>query len=106
MLGWGIVIFIGLVFIFWDFPPVAKAWLMGHPMLIHIVVIGSGLLLHGGSAQGAMAAIASGLFSALFVRYQRKFNGYISGGKWHPGKFNWEDPRIAAKRSTPPGTPA
>jgi len=96
MLAWGLVVFIGLVMIFWDLNPVTKARLMGSPLIIHIVVIGSGLMIHGGSADGAMAAISSGVFSALYVRYQRRMNGYIKGGAWYPGAMKTRDPRTAA----------
>jgi hypothetical protein len=65
MLSWGVVVFIGLWLVFRDVNPVTKAKLLGNPMLIHVIVIGSGLWIHGGSADGAMAAIVSGVFSAL-----------------------------------------
>jgi hypothetical protein len=95
MITWGAIVFIGLVLIFWDLNPVTKARLMGSPLIIHVIVIGSGLAIHGSSADGAMAAIASGVFSALYVRYQRKINGYIKRGVWFPGSFKTCDPRIA-----------
>ena len=94
MIAWGIVVFIGLLVIFWDLNPVAKAKLMGSPMIIHVIVIGSGLAIHGGSADGAMAAITSGVFSGLYVRFQRRWNGYIKSGVWHPGSFRLVDPRL------------
>lgn len=96
MLGWGLVIFAGLTFIFWDLKPVTRARLMGNPMLIHLIVIGSGLWIHGGSADGAMAAIASGLFSAIYVKVSRAMYGYIKNGVWYPGHFRLNDPRSAA----------
>ncbi len=95
MFGWGIAVFIGLVLIFWDLKPTTRARLMGSPMLIHFIVIGSGLVIHGGSADGAMAAIVSGVFSALYVKAARTLYGYTSKGVWHPGKFRTSDPRIA-----------
>ena len=60
MIAWGVIVFIGLLVIFWDLNPVTKAKLMGSPLIIHVIVIGSGLAIHGGSADGAMAAIAGG----------------------------------------------
>ena len=73
MLSWGLIVFIGLWLILRDVNVVTKAKLMGQPMLVHIIVIGSGLAVHGGSADGAMAAIVSGVFSALYVRWQQRF---------------------------------
>ena len=80
-----------------DVAPVRRAKMMGNPWLIHIIVIGSGLLIHGGSAEGAMAAIVSGVFSALYVRYQQRFYGYIRNNQWHPGVFRVRDPRQGLK---------
>lgn len=94
MIAWGLVVFIGLWLILADFKPVAKAKLMGRPMLIHAIVIGSGLAIHGGSADGAMAAIVSGCFSALYVRWQQRMYGYIGRNQWHPGVLRSEDPRL------------
>lgn len=61
MFTWGAIVFIGLWLILRDVNPVPKARLMGSPMIVHIIVIGSGLLIHGGSADGAMAAIVAAL---------------------------------------------
>ena len=72
MIAWGVIVFVGLWLILADVGAVRKAKLMGNPILVHIIVIGSGLLIHGGSADGAMAAIVSGCFSALYVRWQQR----------------------------------
>ena len=96
MIGYGLIVFIGLWLILADVKPAAKAKLMGNPMLIHLIVIGSGLLIHGGSADGAMAAIVSGCFSALYVRWQQRTHGFIRRGQWHPGVLRSVDPRQRA----------
>jgi len=93
MVAWGLIVFIGLWLILADVRPVTRAKLMGSPLLIHAIVIGSGLAIHGGSADGAMAAIVSGCISALYVRFQRRWNGYIRRGIWHPGVLRSRDPR-------------
>lgn len=93
MFAWGLIVFVGLWLILRDVNPVTKAKLIGNPMLIHIIVIGSGLAIHGGSADGAMAAIVSGVFSALYVRWQQRFYGFIRRGVWTPGMFRDVDPR-------------
>jgi hypothetical protein len=95
MLSWGLIVFVGLVLVFWDLNPVTKAKLMGRPLILHVIVIGSGLAIHGGSAEGAMAAISSGLFSALYVRYQRRIKGYLKAGVWHPWSFSIRDPHLS-----------
>ena len=93
MFAWGLIVFIGLWLILADVKPVLKAKLMGNPLLIHLIVIGSGLLIHGGSADGAMAAIVSGCFSALYVRFQQRWYGFIRKGIWYPGVMRRNDPR-------------
>ena len=93
MVTWGLIVFISLWLILRDVKPVTRAKLMGNPILIHIIVIGSGLTIHGGSADGAMAAIVSGVFSALYVRYQQRMYGYIRRGVFYPGIFRAVDPR-------------
>ena len=93
MFAWGLIVFVGLWLILRDVNPTTKAKLMGQPFLIHIVVIGSGLMIHGGSADGAMAAIVSGIFSALYVRWQQRCFGYIRKNKFYPGVFRERDPR-------------
>jgi hypothetical protein len=95
MLTWGVIVFVGLWLVLADVSPVAKAKLMGQPLLVHLIVIGSGLAIHGGSADGAMAAIVSGVCSALYVRWQQRMHGYIRGGQWVPGAFHRRDPRSA-----------
>ena len=94
MIAWGVIVFVGLWLILADVKPVTKAKLMGNPFLIHFIVIGSGLLIHGGSADGAMAAIVSGCFSALYVRWQQRMYGYIRRNQWHPGVLRVRDPRL------------
>jgi hypothetical protein len=93
MLGWGVAIAIGLWLVFSDMKPVNKARLAGNPMMIHLIVIGSGLLIHGGSADGAMAAIVSGIFSAIYFKFVRMWSGYIKNGTWYPGIMRRHDPR-------------
>ena len=97
MVRWGIVVFIGLWRVLRDVNPVTKAKLMGNPMLIHVIVIGSGLWIHGGSADGAMAAVVSGVFSALYVRTSQLWFGYIKRNAWHPGILRATDPRHGVK---------
>lgn len=96
MFTWGVIVFIGLWIILRDVNPVTKARLMGQPFLIHFIVIGSGLWIHGGSADGAMAAIVSGVFSGLYVRWQQRMYGYIRRNQWYPGVLRVRDPRLGA----------
>jgi hypothetical protein len=94
MFTWGVIVFIGLWLILADMGAVRKAKLMGNPILVHVIVIGSGLAIHGGSADGAMAAIVSGVCSALYVRWQQRVYGYIRKNQWYPGVLRRRDPRL------------
>ena len=94
MFTWGVIVFIGLWLILADIGAVRKAKLMGNPIMVHVIVIGSGLLIHGGSADGAMAAIVSGVFSALYVRWQQRWYGFIRKNVLPPGVFRTRDPRL------------
>ena len=93
MFTWGVIVFVGLWLILRDVNSVTKAKLTGNPLLIHVIVIGSGLWIHGGSADGAMAAVVSGVFSALYVRWQQRAYGCIRRNQWHPGVLRARDPR-------------
>ena len=95
MFAWGLIVFIGLWLILRDVNPVTKARLMGYPLLIHVIVIGSGLLIHGGSADGAMAAIVSGIFSALYVRWQQRCFGYIRKKQLYPARETRRDRTVS-----------
>ena len=97
MFTWGLIVFVGLWLLLADVAPVRRAQLMGRPWLIHVVVIGSGLWIHGGSADGAMAAIVSGICSAVYVRYQQRCYGFIRNHQWHPGVFRARDPRLGVR---------
>jgi hypothetical protein len=96
MFTWGVIIFVGLWLLLADLKPITRAKLMGNPWLIHVIVIGSGLAIHGGSADGAMAAIVSGCMSALYVRFQQRWYGFIRNNEWHPGILRARDPRQGA----------
>jgi len=41
-----------------------------------------------------MAAIVSGCFSAIYVRWQQRMHGYIRKGVWYPGVLRATDPRL------------
>ena len=96
MVVWGLVVSVGLWLVLKDVNEVTKAKLMGRPLLVHAIVIGSGLWIHGGSADGAMAAIVSGVCSALYVRWQQRAYGFIRRNQWHPGVLRTRDPRSNA----------
>ncbi len=59
MIAWGLIVFFGLWLILADIGAVRKARLMGNPLLVHLIVIGSGLLIHGGSTTSASPRLPS-----------------------------------------------
>jgi hypothetical protein len=52
MFTWGLIVFVGLWLILRDINPITRAKLMGPPLIIHIVVIGSGLAIPSPACSG------------------------------------------------------
>jgi hypothetical protein len=94
MITWGVIVFVGLWLILADIGAVRSAKLMGNPILVHIIVIGSGLLIHGGSADGAMAAIVSGCFSAHLRALAAAHARLHPQGPVVPGRATRHGPRL------------
>ena len=102
MFTWGVIVFVGLWLLLADVAPVRRAKLMGNPWLIHVIVIGSGLAIHGGSADGAMAAIVSGVLQrALRALPTTLVRLHPRGTIWHPGVVRSRDPRSPRHEHAP-----
>jgi hypothetical protein len=52
MFTWGLIVFVGLWLILRDINPITRAKLMGPPLIIRIVVIGSGLAIPSPACSG------------------------------------------------------
>lgn len=81
----GVIIFIGLLFIFIKFP---KAWVLtglGYALWVDIGAASVAYILHWGTFTGTMAAAVAGLMTSAMTTIGRKWMGYQY--------FNHEDGR-------------
>jgi hypothetical protein len=81
----GIIIFIGLVFIFIKIPKRVALTLLAWPLALDLVVSVVAYILHWGTFTGVMAAAVAGLMCSGFTMVARYAVGYISAGVYHPG---------------------
>ena len=83
----GIIIFIGLLFIFLKFP---KHWVLiglGYAIYVDLGAAFVAYVLHWGTFTGTMAAAVAGLMTSAMTTIGRSLNGFTyfnkSDGLWH-----------------------
>jgi len=83
----GIIIFVGLLFIFLKFP---KAWVLtglGYALWVDVGAAFLAYVLHWGTFTGTMAAAVAGLMTSAMTTIGRKWMGYQyfdhKDGYWH-----------------------
>ena len=83
----GIIIFVGLLFIYLKFP---KAWVLtglGYALWVDIGAALAAYILHWGTFTGTMAAAVAGLMTSAMTTIGRKWVGYQyydpKDGYWH-----------------------
>lgn len=81
----GIIIFLGLIFIFMKLPKKFALKLLGRPLVLDIVVSVVAYVLHWGTFTGVMAAAFAGMMCSIFTTIARKLYGYIKNGRYYPG---------------------
>lgn len=86
----GVIIFLGLMFIFIKLPRRTSLWLLGHDLVLDVVVSIVAFAMHYGTFSGIMAAAVAGLMCSGFTTAGRKLFGYIKDGKYFPGYFRLE----------------
>lgn len=72
----GIIIFVGLLFIFIKFP---KHWVLvglGYALWVDIIAATAAYILHWGTFTGTMAAAVAGLMTSAMTTIGRKWIGY------------------------------
>lgn len=84
-LVFGVIIFLGIGFIFYKLPWVTKLKLLNHDILLDIVVSVTVLIIHFGTMTGLMAATVAGLICAAVTGSMKKTYGYIKRGRYYPG---------------------
>ena len=81
----GVIIFVGLLFIFLKLPRRTSLRLLGCPLALDIVVSCFTLLVHWGTFSGVMAAAVAGLMCSGFTTCGRFMFGWIDRRGFHPG---------------------
>ena len=83
----GVIIFIGLLFLFIKLPRRIARRLLGRPLALDVVVSAFAYLLHWGTFTGVMAAAVAGLMCSGFTMVARVLLGYHKGKIVVPGIF-------------------
>ena len=82
----GIIIFMGLILLFWKLPKHWRFRLLGMPLALDITVSVLAYIIHWGTFSGVMAAAVAGLMCSAFTSIGRKLFGYIDSKRvYHPG---------------------
>lgn len=82
----GVIIFIGLAFLFWKLPRPVLLKLLGWPLTLDVSVSVVAYILHWGTFSGVMAAAVAGMMTSGMTSFLRWWIGYIDHGKYIPGK--------------------
>lgn len=83
----GVIIFVGLLFIFIKLPRWLVLRMLGQPLALDIAVSVAAYILHWGTFSGVMAAAVAGLMCSGFTTVGRWALGYAKGGQVVPGAF-------------------
>jgi hypothetical protein len=86
----GIIIFIGLVLLFFKLPHRWRLMLLGRPLALDVAVSVLGYIIHWGTFTGVMAAAVAGLMCSGFTSVGRYLFGHIHRGVYHPGVLRLE----------------
>jgi hypothetical protein len=81
----GVIVFLGLLFLFAKLPRRIALWLLGRPLMLDIAVSALALLIHWGTFTGVMAAAVAGLLTSGFSSAARWLFGWIDRDGFHPG---------------------
>jgi len=83
----GVIIFLGLLFIFIKLPLRWARVLLSWPLTLDIAVSALAYALHWGTFSGVMAAAVAGLMCSGFTAVGRWAIGYVKDGQIVPGSF-------------------
>jgi len=84
-LTFGVVIFLGVLFIIAKLPRRQLLWLLGHHVALDIVVTVFALVVHWGTMTGLMAAAIAGMICSVVTAAARWLIGYREGSRIHNG---------------------
>lgn len=88
MLEMGLVVGIGIAFLYFRLSARRRVWVNSNPMLIDLAVFVVLNVLHWGTFSGTMVAAVGALFCSMVLTLTRKWHGYIENGRYIRG---WVD---------------
>ena len=83
----GIIIFVGLLLLFWKLRRRWALHLLAYPLALDLAVSVIAYMLHWGTFTGVMAAAVAGLMCSGFTLIGRRLFGYIDAKGYQPGIF-------------------
>ncbi len=83
----GAIIFFGLLMLAIKLPLRTSLVLLGYPLAVDLCASILAYILHMGTFSGIMAAAVAGLMTSGFTSVARYTVGFISKGKYYPGKI-------------------
>jgi hypothetical protein len=84
----GIIIFLGLLFLFWKLSWKWRLTLLGNALALDIAVMFIATWVHFGTFTGLLAAAVAGLMCSGFTAGGKWLFGYIKRGQYHPGQWD------------------
>lgn len=87
MLEMGIVVALGLVFMFCKLSWRARLRLLSYPLLLDLAVFVGLNALHWGTFSGVMVAAFGALMCSALISIGRWLFGYTTSGRYVPGKI-------------------
>ena len=83
----GLIIFIGILFVFVKLPAVVMLRLLAFPLSLDAGITVLVYLAHMGTVSGLFAAAIAGVLVSLMTSITRYLVGYIKGNSYYPGVF-------------------
>jgi hypothetical protein len=88
----GVIIFVGMLFLFVKLPKRVVLTLLGWPLTVDIAGAAAAYILHWGTFSGVMAAAVAGMMLSGMTSVGRYAVGYKENGRYVPGKLaNWAE---------------
>jgi hypothetical protein len=87
----GLAVFIGVALLLVKLPRRMMLRALKHDLAIDVTVSVLVLLIHWGTFSGVMAATIAGLLTSVATSGAKRLVGYIDGGVYYPGIFNFKN---------------
>lgn len=90
MIGFGLAVAVGLIFIFCRLSWRNRLRMLSHPLALDAGTFVLLLFIHWGTFSGVMVATIGSIFCSMTITLGRKMFGYYRHGTFVPGWFNVE----------------